>query len=64
MGKGSLAVLILIILAGLAIGFFVRGSEEDGVDVKLALSFGAIVMLLFIVLSLAFSLARARTSEL
>ncbi len=64
MGKGSLAVLILIILAGSAIGFFIRGLWiQDAGEVKLSLSFGAILMLLFIVLFLCLYLARVRTGE-
>lgn len=64
MGKGSLAVLMLIALGALAIGIFIKGleAEEEG-EVKLAVSFGAIVILVFVVLALSLYLARVQTTE-
>jgi hypothetical protein len=59
MARGSLAVLLLIILTVVAIGIFVAGiSRGDGEMVRLSLSFGAFWVLLFIVL--VFYLTRAR----
>ena len=65
MGKGALAVGILIILVAVAIGLFITGveAEEEG-GVRLGLSFGATVILICFVFFLAVYLAHARTRGL
>jgi cation transporter-like permease len=62
MGKGALAIGVLVILVAVAIGIFITGveAEEEG-GTRLGLSFGAIVILICFVFFLAVYLAHART---
>lgn len=64
MGKGSLAVLFLIVLVVLAIGIFITEveTEEEG-GVRLGLSFGATMILVCFVFFLALYFGRARKRE-
>ena len=63
MGKGTLAVMCLIILVAVAIGIFIAGVEvEEEGGARLGLSFGATVILICFVFFLALYLARVRTT--
>jgi len=66
MGKGSLAVLLLIVLAALAVVIYITGVEAGGNNegVRLGLSFGATVILICFVFFLALYLGRLRTRGL
>jgi len=66
MGKGSLAVLLLIVLSALAVVIYITGVEAGGNNggVRLGLSFGATVILICFVFFLALYLGRLRTRGL
>ena len=61
MGKGALAIGVLIILVAVTIGVFITGveAEEEG-GTKLGLSFGGILILICFVFFLAVYLGYAR----
>jgi len=66
MGKGTFAVLLLIVLVELALVIFIRGVEAEGNEEvkKLGLSFVATVILVTFVFFLALYLANRRTRRL
>jgi hypothetical protein len=54
MAKGALIVLLLIILVGLAVGVLMSGvTAEGGGKENLGLSFGALLIFIFVVFTLA-----------
>jgi len=62
MGKGSIAVLFLVIMAVIAIGVVIVGVNSDGEErVRLGLSFGATILLICFVFFLALYLGHIRT---
>ncbi len=62
MGKGSIAVLLLIIMAVVAIGVVMIGVNSEGEErVRLGLSFGATILLICFVFFLALYLGHIRT---